>query len=306
MQQSWKADMMSALGESASFGRFLSEPLDWGKWSAFEHNRYLEEAVHQARPGSVAQKKAMLEAHYARKSNTEADAEGAEGGQEGGDASLSPSTEGGSSCMTDDAAPEQEVSGGGDPQGALECDGAAGLAAEEVHAITDSVALACRMDGAAADEICNREERDALQSQEKHDSSNGHLVSVDAADERQPLKVTAERSVKTHFCVQFSYWRNSNPRVMCVSCRNVPLLTRTRTSRILPTKGGFRCRLCFKSRPNSTLPPRVKSGSPHLQKGDQLRIHQRRTPHPPARIVASGPQPPSQKRGLHWHRCTCP
>jgi hypothetical protein len=83
------------------------------------------------------------------------------------------------------------------------------------------------------------------------------------------------------------------------------MLTRTRTSRILPRKGGFRCRLCFKSRPNSALPPRVKTGSLHLQKGDQLRIHQRRTPHPPARIVASGPQPPSQKRGLHWHRCTC-
>jgi hypothetical protein len=203
MQQSWKADMMSALGESASFGRFLSEPLDWGKWSAFEHNRYLEEAVLQARPGSVAQKKAMLEAHYARKRNTEADAEGAEGGQEGGDlavgdASLPPSTEGGSSCMMDDAAPEQEVSGGGDPQGALECDGAAGLAAEEVQAITDSVDFTCRMNETAADEICNKE-RDALQSQEKQDSSNGHLVS---AGERQPLKVTAEPSLKTHFLWQ--------------------------------------------------------------------------------------------------------
>ena len=59
-EQGWKADMMSALGESVSFGRFLSEPLEWGKWSAFAHNRYLEEASRQSRPGSVAQKKAFF------------------------------------------------------------------------------------------------------------------------------------------------------------------------------------------------------------------------------------------------------
>uniref|UniRef100_A0A0E0FB59 TPX2 C-terminal domain-containing protein n=1 Tax=Oryza meridionalis TaxID=40149 RepID=A0A0E0FB59_9ORYZ len=70
--QSWKAEMMSALGESVSFGRFLAEPLEWGKWSAFAHNRYLEEAAHQSRPGSVAQKKAFFEAHYARKRKTDA------------------------------------------------------------------------------------------------------------------------------------------------------------------------------------------------------------------------------------------
>jgi hypothetical protein len=195
MQQSWKADMMSALGESASFGRFLSEPLDWGKWSAFEHNRYLEEAVLQARPGSVAQKKAMLEAHYARKRKVEA--EGPESGPEGdlavGDESLLPSTEGGSSCMSDDAAPGQEACGGGgaDFEGAVECgggggDGAAGVAAEAAQAITDSVSSACRMDE-ATNAIRNREVEDALQSQGK-DLCSGHLVSIEAA-ERQPLKV---------------------------------------------------------------------------------------------------------------------
>lgn len=71
--RSWKADMMSALGESVSFGRFLAEPLEWGKWSAFEHKRYIEEAAGQSRPGSVAQKKAFFEDHYAKKRKSEAD-----------------------------------------------------------------------------------------------------------------------------------------------------------------------------------------------------------------------------------------
>ncbi|XP_016561661.1 protein WVD2-like 7 isoform X1 [Capsicum annuum] len=55
---------MHALGESISFGRFMSESLDWEKWSTFSHRRYVEEAERYAKPGSVAQKKAFFEAHY--------------------------------------------------------------------------------------------------------------------------------------------------------------------------------------------------------------------------------------------------
>lgn len=55
---------MHALGESVSFGRFMSESLDWEKWSTFSHKRYVEEAERYAKPGSVAQKKAFFEAHY--------------------------------------------------------------------------------------------------------------------------------------------------------------------------------------------------------------------------------------------------
>ncbi|XP_031109366.1 protein WVD2-like 7 [Ipomoea triloba] len=57
---------MHALGESISFGRFMSESLAWEKWSTFSHNKYVEEAERYARPGSVAQKKAFFEAHYKR------------------------------------------------------------------------------------------------------------------------------------------------------------------------------------------------------------------------------------------------
>lgn len=54
-----------ALGQSVSFGRFMSESLSWEKWSTFSsHNKYVEEAERYARPGSVAQKKAFFEAHY--------------------------------------------------------------------------------------------------------------------------------------------------------------------------------------------------------------------------------------------------
>lgn len=53
-----------ALGQSVSFGRFVSESLAWEKWSTFSHNRYVEEAERHSRPGSVAQKKAFFEAHY--------------------------------------------------------------------------------------------------------------------------------------------------------------------------------------------------------------------------------------------------
>uniref|UniRef100_A0A2P2K116 Uncharacterized protein MANES_12G017400 n=1 Tax=Rhizophora mucronata TaxID=61149 RepID=A0A2P2K116_RHIMU len=52
------------LTESISFGRFMSEPLAWEKWSTFSHNRYLEEAEKFSKPGSVAQMKAYFEAHY--------------------------------------------------------------------------------------------------------------------------------------------------------------------------------------------------------------------------------------------------
>ncbi|XP_058180519.1 protein WVD2-like 7 [Rhododendron vialii] len=55
---------MHALGDSVSFGRFMSESLSWEKWSTFSHKSYVEEAERYAQPGSVAQKKAFFEAHY--------------------------------------------------------------------------------------------------------------------------------------------------------------------------------------------------------------------------------------------------
>ncbi|KAK9108363.1 hypothetical protein Syun_024374 [Stephania yunnanensis] len=59
-----EANPIRALGESVSFGRFMSESLAWEKWSSFNHNRYLEEVEKYSKPGSVAQKKAYFEAHY--------------------------------------------------------------------------------------------------------------------------------------------------------------------------------------------------------------------------------------------------
>ncbi|XP_024014857.1 protein WVD2-like 7 isoform X2 [Eutrema salsugineum] len=60
-----EGDSLGALGQSVSFGRFMSEKLDWEKWSAFStQNRYVAEAERYSRPGSVAQKKAFFEAHY--------------------------------------------------------------------------------------------------------------------------------------------------------------------------------------------------------------------------------------------------
>ncbi|XP_059657769.1 protein WVD2-like 7 [Cornus florida] len=59
-----EGDPLRALGESISFGRYMSEPLAWEKWSSFSHNRYLEEVEKFSKPGSVAQKKAYFEAHY--------------------------------------------------------------------------------------------------------------------------------------------------------------------------------------------------------------------------------------------------
>lgn len=45
----------------------MSETLAWEKWSAFSHNRYLEEAEKSSKPGSVAKMKAYFEAHYRKK-----------------------------------------------------------------------------------------------------------------------------------------------------------------------------------------------------------------------------------------------
>ncbi|KAG2295336.1 hypothetical protein Bca52824_042005 [Brassica carinata] len=60
-----QGDSLGALGQSVSFGRFMSEKLDWEKWSSFPtQNRYVAEAERYSRPGSVAQKKAFFEAHY--------------------------------------------------------------------------------------------------------------------------------------------------------------------------------------------------------------------------------------------------
>lgn len=42
----------------------MSESLDWGKWSSFSQNRYLEEAENCSSRGSVAQMKAHFEDHY--------------------------------------------------------------------------------------------------------------------------------------------------------------------------------------------------------------------------------------------------
>uniref|UniRef100_A0A1D1YJR9 TPX2 C-terminal domain-containing protein n=1 Tax=Anthurium amnicola TaxID=1678845 RepID=A0A1D1YJR9_9ARAE len=50
------------LEASISFGRYMSESLEWGKWSSFTQKRYLEEAEKYSKPGSVAQKKAYFEA----------------------------------------------------------------------------------------------------------------------------------------------------------------------------------------------------------------------------------------------------
>ncbi|KAJ4902518.1 protein WVD2-like 7 [Raphanus sativus] len=50
-----------ALSQSVSFGRFTTENLEWGKWSSFSHNKYVDEAEKYSQPGSVAQKKAFFD-----------------------------------------------------------------------------------------------------------------------------------------------------------------------------------------------------------------------------------------------------
>ncbi|CAN8233213.1 unnamed protein product [Cochlearia groenlandica] len=57
---------IQALSESVSFGRFMTENLEWGKWSSFSHNKYVDEAEKFSQPGSVAQKKAFFDAYYKR------------------------------------------------------------------------------------------------------------------------------------------------------------------------------------------------------------------------------------------------
>ncbi|KAM1428477.1 hypothetical protein ACFX2I_044801 [Malus domestica] len=60
----YEGNPIHALGQSVSFGRFVSESVAWDKWSTISHNRHVEEAERYSRPGSVAQKKAFFEAHY--------------------------------------------------------------------------------------------------------------------------------------------------------------------------------------------------------------------------------------------------
>jgi hypothetical protein len=199
--QNWKADMMSALGESVSFGRFLTEPLEWGKWSAFAHNRYLDEAAVQARPGSVAQKKAFFEAHYARKKRKSEDHAAARDDVAGGDGDLEAAEDGGaaswslsaaeSSCMTDEpSAPAEEVCCGWE-DGVVDCGDSASDKAvhvpEELAAITDAVGPSCRM--APTNEMCHMEGSDqvvgAVLQLQKQDLCMDSLTAVDAT-----LKVT--------------------------------------------------------------------------------------------------------------------
>ncbi|KAI4313792.1 hypothetical protein L6164_026745 [Bauhinia variegata] len=52
---------------SISFGRFENEPLSWERRSSFSHNRYLEELEKCSKPGSVIEKKEILEAHFKKK-----------------------------------------------------------------------------------------------------------------------------------------------------------------------------------------------------------------------------------------------
>ncbi|KAH9620063.1 hypothetical protein KSS87_008100, partial [Heliosperma pusillum] len=61
-----QGDPTRALGESISFGKYMSETLAWEKWSTFTQNRYIEEAEKYSKPGSVAKMKAYFEAHYGR------------------------------------------------------------------------------------------------------------------------------------------------------------------------------------------------------------------------------------------------
>ncbi|XP_073019062.1 uncharacterized protein [Primulina eburnea] len=66
MGETKSGNPVHALGESVSFGRFMTESLSWERWSTFSHKKYVEEAERYAQPGSVAQKKAFFEAHYKR------------------------------------------------------------------------------------------------------------------------------------------------------------------------------------------------------------------------------------------------
>ncbi|KAE9607989.1 hypothetical protein Lalb_Chr08g0230781 [Lupinus albus] len=89
-----QVDPMRVLGESISFGRFLSESMDWERWSAFTHKRYVEEAEKYSKPGSVAAKKAYFEAHYKRKAQEKAAALTEEANAQANDTSDSETQEG--------------------------------------------------------------------------------------------------------------------------------------------------------------------------------------------------------------------
>ncbi|KAG8093362.1 hypothetical protein GUJ93_ZPchr0012g20674 [Zizania palustris] len=209
--QSWKAEMMSALGESVSFGRFLAEPLEWGKWSAFEHNRYIEEATHQSRPGSVAQKKAFFEAHYARKRKSDddaaADGDGDAEHEEVGGGAAASSARSSSSCMTDEPAVEEtscvgSVAAGCGGSGSGSGDGVVAAVPVEpfdvLEAITNGVGSSCTVDEVGElrpnlDDVLVGEARDGLQVQKKQEFASqdpcaGNFVAVDNAADKQPLK----------------------------------------------------------------------------------------------------------------------
>ncbi|KAL8230103.1 hypothetical protein R6Q57_015003 [Mikania cordata] len=59
-----EGDPLRALTTSVSFGRFMTESLDWEKWSSFSHNRTREDVLKYSRPGAVAEKKAFFEAYF--------------------------------------------------------------------------------------------------------------------------------------------------------------------------------------------------------------------------------------------------
>ena len=59
-----EGDPARCLGESISFGRYMSEPLEWEKWSAFSSNRYLEEVERYSKPESVAKMKTYFKTCY--------------------------------------------------------------------------------------------------------------------------------------------------------------------------------------------------------------------------------------------------
>ncbi|KAI7741711.1 hypothetical protein M8C21_026511 [Ambrosia artemisiifolia] len=61
-----EGDPLRALTTSISFGRFMTEPLDWERWSSFSHNRIQEDVQKHSRPGAVAEKKAFFEAYFNR------------------------------------------------------------------------------------------------------------------------------------------------------------------------------------------------------------------------------------------------
>lgn len=58
---------------SISFGRFENESLCWERRSSFSHNRYLEEVEKFSKPGSVIEKKAILEAHFKKRGHLSPD-----------------------------------------------------------------------------------------------------------------------------------------------------------------------------------------------------------------------------------------